>query len=227
MTTYNIAIDGPAGAGKSTIARKAAEKLGFIYVDTGAMYRAMALYLLRKGIDRNDEKAIEAACREMEISLQYCDNVQQVLLNGENVSGLIRTEEVSSMTSSISVYGPVRRKLLELQRELARTRNVIMDGRDIGTCVLPDAQTKIYLTASSHVRALRRFKELEEKGQMCNLEEIEQDIIERDYRDMHRDIAPLKQAADALVIDSSQMTIGQVVEAILEAAGKRGLEDKG
>lgn len=227
MTTYNIAIDGPAGAGKSTIARKAAEKLGFIYVDTGAMYRAMALYLLRKGIDRNDEKAIEAACREMEISLQYCDNVQQVLLNGENVSGLIRTEEVSSMTSSISVYGPVRRKLLELQRELARTRNVIMDGRDIGTCVLPDAQTKIYLTASSHVRALRRFKELEEKGQMCNLEEIEQDIIERDYRDMHRDIAPLKQAADALVIDSSQMTIGQVVEAILESAGKRGLEDKG
>lgn len=227
MTTYNIAIDGPAGAGKSTIARKAAKRLGFIYVDTGAMYRAMALYFLRKGIDRNDERAIESACPEMEISLQYCDNVQQVLLNGEDVSGLIRTEEVSSMTSSISVYGPVRQKLLELQRELARTSNVIMDGRDIGTCVLPDAQTKIYLTASSHVRALRRFKELEEKGQMCNLEEIEQDIIERDYRDMHRDIAPLKQAADALVIDSSQMTIDQVVEAILEAARQRGLELEG
>ncbi len=227
MTTYNIAIDGPAGAGKSTIARKAAKRLGFIYVDTGAMYRAMALYFLRKGIDRNDERAIESACPEMEISLQYCDNVQQVLLNGEDVSGLIRTEEVSSMTSSISVYGPVRQKLLELQRELARTSNVIMDGRDIGTCVLPDAQTKIYLTASSHVRALRRFKELEEKGQMCNLEEIEQDIIERDYRDMHRDIAPLKQAADALVIDSSQMTIDQVVEAILEAVRQRGLELEG
>ena len=225
MTTYNIAIDGPAGAGKSTIARKAAEKLGFIYVDTGAMYRAMALYLLRKGIDRNDEKAIEAACREMEISLQYCDNVQQVLLNGENVSGLIRTEEVSSMTSSISVYGPVRRKLLELQRELARTRNVIMDGRDIGTCVLPDAQTKIYLTASSHVRALRRFKELEEKGQMCNLEEIEQDIEERDYRDMHREIAPLKQAEDAVLIDSSQMTISQVIDAMTEAAKNHGLRE--
>ena len=188
MTTYNIAIDGPAGAGKSTIAKRAAKQLGFIYVDTGAMYRAMALYLLRKGIDRTDEKAIEASCLDMDISLQYENGEQKVLLNGEDVSGLIRTEEVSNMTSAISVYVPVRQKLLELQRELAQTKNVIMDGRDIGTCVLPNAQTKIYLTASSHVRAVRRFKELQEKGQMCNLEEIEQDIIERDYRDMHREI---------------------------------------
>ncbi|MCI8535249.1 MAG: (d)CMP kinase [Hungatella sp.] len=224
MTTYNIAIDGPAGAGKSTIAKRAAKQLGFIYVDTGAMYRAMALYLLRKGIDRTDEKAIEASCLDMDISLQYENGEQKVLLNGEDVSGLIRTEEVSSMTSAISVYVPVRQKLLELQRELAQTKNVIMDGRDIGTCVLPNAQTKIYLTASSHVRAVRRFKELQEKGQMCNLEEIEQDIIERDYRDMHREIAPLKQAEDAFLIDSSQMDIDQVVEAIIDTAKQQGLQ---
>lgn len=224
MTTYNIAIDGPAGAGKSTIAKRAAKQLGFIYVDTGAMYRAMALYLLRKGIDRTDEKAIEASCFDMDISLQYENGEQKVLLNGEDVTGLIRTEEVSSMTSAISVYVPVRQKLLELQRELAQTKNVIMDGRDIGTCVLPNAQTKIYLTASSHVRAVRRFKELQEKGQMCNLEEIEQDIIERDYRDMHREIAPLKQAEDALLIDSSQMNIDQVVEAIIDTAKQQGVQ---
>ncbi|MCI8838288.1 MAG: (d)CMP kinase [Hungatella sp.] len=225
MTTYNIAIDGPAGAGKSTIARKAAAKLGFIYVDTGAMYRAMALYFLRKGIDRGDEKAIEAACGEITISLEYREGVQKVFLNGEDVSGLIRTEEVSAMTSAVSVYSAVRQKLLELQRELARSENVIMDGRDIGTCVLPCAQTKIYLTAGSRVRAERRFKELEEKGEMCNLEEIEQDIIERDYRDMHRDIAPLKQAKDAVYIDSSRMSIDQVAQAIVDAARERGLED--
>ena len=225
MTTYNIAIDGPAGAGKSTIARKTAAKLGFIYVDTGAMYRAMALYFLRKGIDRGDEKAIEAACGEITISLEYREGVQKVFLNGEDVSGLIRTEEVSAMTSAVSVYSAVRQKLLELQRELARSENVIMDGRDIGTCVLPCAQTKIYLTAGSRVRAERRFKELEEKGEMCNLEEIEQDIIERDYRDMHRDIAPLKQAEDAVYIDSSRMSIDQVAQAIVDAARERGLED--
>lgn len=221
--TYNIAIDGPAGAGKSTIAKKAAQKLGFIYVDTGAMYRAMALYFLRKGIDKEDQGAIEEACKEITISLQYEDKVQQVLLNGENVSGLIRTEEVSSMTSATSVYKAVRQKLLELQRELASTSNVIMDGRDIGTCVLPKAQTKIYLTASTRVRALRRYKELTEKGERCNLEEIEQDMKERDYRDMHRDIAPLKQAEDAVLIDSSQMTADQVVDAIIETAKNRGL----
>lgn len=221
--TYNIAIDGPAGAGKSTIAKMAASELGFIYVDTGAMYRAMALYFLRKGIRKEDERAIEEACKEIEVSIQYEDGIQQVLLNGENVSGFIRTEEVSNMTSATSAYKSVRQKLLELQRQLASTSNVIMDGRDIGTCVLPDAQTKIYLTASSHVRALRRYKELVEKGEACNLEEIEQDIIQRDYRDMHREIAPLKQAQDAIYLDSSQMTIRQVVDAIVDAARKRGL----
>ncbi|MCI9359632.1 MAG: (d)CMP kinase [Hungatella sp.] len=221
--TYNIAIDGPAGAGKSTIAKTTAFELGFVYVDTGAMYRAMALYFLRQGIAKEDEKAIEEACREIEVSIRYEDGVQQVLLNGENVSGLIRTEEVSNMTSATSVYKSVRQKLLELQRRLAATSNVIMDGRDIGTCVLPDAQTKIYLTASSHVRALRRHKELLEKGETCNLEEIEQDIIERDYRDMHRDIAPLKQAEDAVFLDSSRMTIRQVVDGIINAARERGL----
>lgn len=222
--TFNIAIDGPAGAGKSTIAKKVAAKLGFIYVDTGAMYRAMALYFLRKGISRNDQASIEAALDEIEISIRYEDGAQQVILNGENVSGLIRTEEVGNMASATSVYGPVRQKLLELQRGLAQTSDVIMDGRDIGTCVLPQAQAKIYLTASSHVRALRRYKELADKGQMCNLEEIEQDIIERDYRDMHREIAPLKQAEDAVLVDSSQMDIDQVVEAIISVARERGLE---
>lgn len=221
--TYNIAIDGPAGAGKSTIAKMVASKLGFIYVDTGAMYRAMALYFLRKGIRSGEEEAIEKACKDIEVLIRYEDNVQQVFLNGENVSGLIRTEEVSNMTSATSVHKPVRQKLLELQRQLAATADVIMDGRDIGTCVLPHAQTKIYLTASSHVRALRRYKELTEKGEMCNLEEIEQDIRERDYRDMHREIAPLKQAEDAVYLDSSQMTIPQVVDAIIEAARERGL----
>lgn len=220
---YSIAIDGPAGAGKSTIARQIAKRKGYIYVDTGAMYRAMALFFLRQGIAREDEKAIEEACKEIEVSIRYEDGGQQVYLNGENVSALIRTEEVSNMTSATSVYKPVRQKLLKLQRRLAATADVIMDGRDIGTCVLPDAQTKIYLTASSHVRAQRRYKELLEKGETCNLEEIEQDIIERDYRDMHREIAPLKQAEDAVFLDSSQMTVRQVVDEIKKAAGERGL----
>jgi len=222
--TFNIAIDGPAGAGKSTIAKKVAAELGFIYVDTGAMYRAMALYFLRKGISKDDEESIAAACGEIEISIRYEEGAQQVILNGENVSGLIRTEEVGNMASASSVYSAVRQKLLELQRGLAASNNVIMDGRDIGTCILPDAQAKIYLTASSHVRALRRYKELVDKGLTCNLEEIEQDIIERDYRDMHREIAPLKQAEDAVLVDSSQMSIDQVVEAIIDVAKAGGLE---
>jgi len=223
-TSYNIAIDGPAGAGKSTIAKKAAAKLGFIYVDTGAMYRAMALYFIRHGIAKEDEAAIGDALRDIDISIRYEDGAQQVILNGENVSGLIRTEEVGNMASASSAYGAVREKLLELQRSLARSSNVIMDGRDIGTCVLPQADTKIYLTASSRVRAMRRYKELQEKGQMCNLEEIEQDIIERDYRDMHREIAPLKQAEDAVLVDTSDMDIDEVVDAIISVAVERGLE---
>ncbi len=222
-STYNIAIDGPAGAGKSTIAKLVAAKLGFIYVDTGAMYRAMAFYFLENGIQPEDETRVSAICRQIDISLRYQDGVQQVILNGRDVSGKIRTEAVGNAASVVSAYRAVRQALLALQQNLAKTSNVIMDGRDIGTCVLPHAQTKIYLTASSHVRAIRRYKELTEKGQMCNLEEIEQDIIDRDYRDMHREIAPLTQAADAVLLDSSEMTIDQVVDGIIGAARERGL----
>ena len=223
-SSYNIAIDGPAGAGKSTIARLAAARLGFVYVDTGAMYRAMGLYFIRRGIDASDEAGIAGVLDEITISIEYVDGEQQVFLNGENVSGLIRTEEVGRMASASSAYGPVRQKLLELQRGLAKVSDVIMDGRDIGTCVLPEADTKIYLTASSHVRALRRYHELCEKGHMCNLEEIEQDIIERDYRDMHREIAPLTQAADAVLVDTSELSIEEAVDAIISIAEEHGLK---
>ena len=221
--SFNVAIDGPAGAGKSTVAKSVAALKNFIYVDTGAMYRAMALYFLRQGIDKTDENAINATLDKVEITIRYENGAQQVILNGRDVSGKIRTEAVGNAASVVSAYRAVRQALLALQQNLAKTSNVIMDGRDIGTCVLPNAQTKIYLTASSHVRAVRRYKELTEKGQMCNLEEIEQDIIDRDYRDMHREIAPLTQAADAVLLDSSEMTIDQVVDGIIGAARERGL----
>lgn len=164
MGHFNIAIDGPAGAGKSTIAKLAASRLGFVYVDTGAMYRTMALYFLRLGIKAEDEKAVEAACRDVDVTIRYEDGAQQVILNGENVSGLIRTEEVGNMASAVSVYMPVRTKLVELQQRLAREADVIMDGRDIGTCVLPDAPVKIYLTASVEVRAMRAAGSFRRKG---------------------------------------------------------------
>ena len=227
MKHFNIAIDGPAGAGKSTIARRAAGQLGCVYVDTGAMYRAMALYFLRKGINPADEEAVSRTCSEAEVSIRYQDGAQQVLLNGEDVSGRIRTEEVGKTASVVSAYMPVREKLTELQKELAARENVIMDGRDIGTCVLPQAPAKIYLTASVEVRALRRFRELTEKGEACDLEEIKKDIADRDWKDMHREHAPLKQAEDAVVVDSSQMTIDQVVEAILAVAKEKGLKIAG
>ena len=212
---YNIAVDGPAGAGKSTIAKSAAEKLNFVYVDTGAMYRAMALHFLRNGIPAGDEAAVSQSAKEVDVTISYENGVQQVVLNGENVSGLIRSSEVSAMASAASVYMPVREKLVELQKNLALKENVIMDGRDIGTCVLPHADLKIYLTASSQVRAQRRYQELAAKGEECSLEEIEKDIIERDYRDMNRENSPLKQAEDAVLVDSSSMTVPQVVDRIL------------
>ena len=212
--SMNIAIDGPAGAGKSTIAKRLAKKLGFIYVDTGAMYRAMAYYFLQKHTDPSDEKAIAAMCPDVDVTIAYEGNEQQVLLNGENVNGFIRTEEVGNMASSVSVYPVVRTKLVELQRELAAKSDVIMDGRDIGTCVLPDAQVKIYLTASAKTRAQRRYEELTAKGETCDLEQIEKDIIDRDYRDMHRETSPLAQAKDAVLVDSSEMNIDEVVDAI-------------
>ena len=214
--SMNIAIDGPAGAGKSTIAKRLAKKLGFIYVDTGAMYRAMAYYFLQHNIDAKDENAIAAACPDVDVTITYENGEQQVLLNGENVNGVIRNEEVGNMASSTSVYPVVRKKLVELQRQLAKSADVIMDGRDIGTCVLPDAQVKIYLTASSATRAKRRYDELTEKGVSCDLAEIEKDIIDRDYRDMHRDTSPLRQAEDAVLVDSSEMNIDEVVDAIYQ-----------
>ncbi|MCI5741771.1 MAG: (d)CMP kinase [Lachnospiraceae bacterium] len=212
--SFNIAIDGPAGAGKSTIAKRLAKELGFIYVDTGAMYRAMALYFLRSGIAKEDEAAISKAAREVDVTIRYENGEQQVLLNGENVNGLIRKEEVGNTASVTSAYGEVRKKLVELQQQLAEQADVIMDGRDIGTVVLPKAQVKIYLTASVETRAKRRYDELTEKGQNCELKEIEQDIADRDYRDMHREISPLKQAEDAVLVDTSNMGIEEVVETI-------------
>lgn len=223
---FNIAIDGPAGAGKSTIAKTVAKKLGFIYVDTGAMYRAMALSFIRQGIGAEDEAAISAACEDADITIRYQDGAQQVLLNGEDVSGLIRTEAVGNMASATSIYPAVRAHLLDLQRGLAASADVLMDGRDIGTCILPDADAKVFLTASTKVRALRRYKELVEKGETCNLEEIEQDIIDRDQRDMNRDTAPLRQADDAVLLDSSEMSITEVVDAIIGVARSHGLAEE-
>ena len=211
----NIAIDGPAGAGKSTIARKVAERLSFIYVDTGAMYRAMALYLHRKGIDADDTETIARVCTEPGISIEYRDGEQVVLLDGENVNSFLRTQEVSDMASKSSAVPEVRKRLVELQQKLAAEQSVVMDGRDIGTVVLPDAQVKIYLTASVGVRAKRRFLELKEKGENPVLEKIEEEIAERDHRDMTRDVAPLRQADDAVLVDSSDMTIEEVTSHIL------------
>ena len=212
--SFNIAIDGPAGAGKSTIAKQLAKELSFIYVDTGAMYRSMALYFMRNGIAKEDEAAISDACKTVEVSIAYENGEQQVLLNGENVSKEIRKEEVGKMASATSVYKEVRTKLVELQQKLAADKDVIMDGRDIGTCVLPNAQVKIYLTASVETRAERRYQELKEKGAACDLEVIKKDIADRDYQDMHREISPLKQAEDAILVDSSDMGIEEVVETI-------------
>ena len=211
---FNVAIDGPAGAGKSTIAKLVAKEKGFIYVDTGAMYRAIALHLLRKGVTPDEKDRFAAECADADVTIRYVDGVQQVLLNGENISGLIRTEEVGNMASSSSVDKDVRAKLLDLQRNLAKENNVVMDGRDIGTNILPNADVKVYLTASVEERATRRFKELTEKGQECDFEKIKADIKERDERDMNREIAPLKQAEDAVLIDSSDMTIEEVKDAI-------------
>ena len=212
--SINIAIDGPAGAGKSTIAKRVAKSRGYIYVDTGAMYRAMALYLLRENIESGDGAAIEAACENADISIEYQNGEQVVLLNGENVNAFLRTEEVGNMASASSVNGKVRAKLQELQQKLAATSDVVMDGRDIGTAVLPNADVKIFLTASSLVRAKRRHAELVAKGEEADIETIEADIIERDQRDMTRELNPLTQAEDAVLVDSSYMTIDEVVACI-------------
>lgn len=213
---YNVAIDGPAGGGKSTIAKLVAKEKGYIYVDTGAMYRGLAIHFLDKGIQPQETEKVIEACKDAEVTIAYEDAVQHVYLNGKDISSRLRNEEVGNMASVTSAIPEVRKKLLELQQNLAKTQNVIMDGRDIGTCVLPHADVKVYLTASVETRAKRRYQELQEKGEDCNLEEIAHDIEERDRRDMTREIAPLKQAEDAVLVDSSDMTIAEVVKTIVD-----------
>lgn len=211
---YNVAIDGPAGAGKSTIAKLVAEEKGFIYVDTGAMYRGLAIHFLDRGIRAEETDKVIEACKDADVKIRYEEGVQQVFLNGTNITGRLRDEAVGQMTSKCSVIPEIRAKLLDLQRDLARTQDVIMDGRDIGTCVLPDADVKVYLTASVETRAKRRYDELTAKGEACDLDEIARDIKERDERDMNRETAPLRQAEDAVLVDSSDMTIEEVVKEI-------------
>ncbi|MCH5343164.1 MAG: (d)CMP kinase [Acetatifactor sp.] len=213
--SYNVAIDGPAGAGKSTIAKAVAKKMNLIYVDTGAMYRAMALFMIREQVDENDAAAISGKCQEADITIRYENGEQVVYLNGENVNAFLRTEEVGNMASVTSAQPAVRRKLVELQQVLAAKSDCIMDGRDIGTCVLPNAQVKIYLTASSEVRAKRRYDELTAKGESCDLAQIKADIEDRDHRDMTRETSPLKQAEDAILVDSSDLTVEEVIEKIM------------
>ena len=219
--SFNIAIDGPAGAGKSTVAKKVAGRLGFVYVDTGAMYRTIALYMLEHHVDVDDDKALREALGRIEIGITYENGVQQMLLNGENVSGRIRTQAVSDQASVTAVKPEVRAKLLDLQRDMARKKNVIMDGRDIGTNILPDAQLKVFLTAGSLARARRRYAELREKGEECDLDEIRREIEERDYRDSHRAEAPLRKADDAILVDTSDMDADQAADRIVSLAKER------
>lgn len=211
---YNVAVDGPAGAGKSTIAKLVAKKKGYIYVDTGAMYRGLAIHFLDHGIKAGDTEKIIEAAEHADVTIRYEDGMQQVYVNGENVTARLRSEEVGRMASATSPIPEVRAKLLELQKSLAREQDVIMDGRDIGTCVLPDADVKIFLTASVEKRAKRRYDELVEKGEQCDLKTIEEDIRKRDEQDSTRELAPLKKAEDAHLVDSSDMTIQEVVDAI-------------
>lgn len=219
--SYSVAIDGPAGAGKSTIAKMLSKEMGYIYVDTGAMYRAMAVYFSQNGIDPDNEEMINEAVKNVDIVIEYKDGAQQVILNGVNVTSLLRTEETGKMASKTSKYAAVRSKLVELQRNLAKSTDVLMDGRDIGTTVLPDAFVKIYLTASTEARAKRRYDELVEKGEECDYEEIKKDIESRDYQDMHREISPLRKADDAVLVDTSDMGIEEVINTI-----KKIIEDK-
>ena len=211
---FNIAIDGPAGAGKSTIARRTAQELSFIYVDTGALYRALAVFLVDEGVSPEDTEKVKGAVKSVKVSIAYENGEQQVLVNGKNVTDRLRAESVGNMASTISAIPAVRAALLDLQRDLAKAHDVLMDGRDIGTNVLPDAELKIYLTASVETRAERRYRDLQEKGVEKPLSEIKKEIEDRDHRDMTRAIAPLKQAEDAVYLDTSHMNIDEVVEAI-------------
>lgn len=212
----SVAIDGPGGAGKSTLARRLARELGYIYVDTGAMYRAIGLYMLRFGVLPKDAVAVQARLPEIKLELNYVQGTQAVLLNGEDVSAAIRAEEVSMAASDVAVHPAVRSFLLQQQRDMARTRNVLMDGRDIGTVVLPDATVKIYLTASAQVRAARRVAQLAEKGVKASFEEVLEDINRRDWQDIHRETAPLRQAPDAVLVDTSALDFEQSFATLLK-----------
>lgn len=215
MGYISVAIDGPSGAGKSTVARAAAARLGYVYVDTGAMYRAIGLAVCRRGISGEDAAGIAAALPEIEIRLAYQDGAQRVLLNDEDVSDAIRTPEIAHYASKVSAVPEVRQFLLDVQRDMAKKGNILMDGRDIGTVILPDAPVKIFLTASAEARAQRRFLELREKGQPVTLDEVLRDIRQRDHQDMTRAVAPLKQAEDAVLLDTSDITLEQSIEAVL------------
>lgn len=212
----SIAIDGPAGAGKSSISKGLSKRLGYIYVDTGALYRATAYTLNKNGTKPKNDNALECALKNVEVDINFIDNEQHVYVNGEDVSDKIRTPEVSMLASSYSALPAVRAFLLGLQRGLAKKHNVIMDGRDIGTVVLPDASLKIYLTAKAENRAERRYKELVEKGVKADYNEVLADIKQRDYNDMHRDVAPLKQADDAVLVDNTGNNLEQSIEQMLE-----------
>lgn len=220
---FTMAIDGPAGAGKSTIAKITGEKLGLIYIDTGAMYRAVAYYFVENNINPDDADAVKKACEAIVITIEYYDGVQQVILNGSNITPMLRNEAIGNMASRVAKLGDVREKLVSLQRDMAKKGRIVMDGRDIGTCVFPDADIKIYLTASSSVRAKRRYDELILKGQECNIDEIEKGIISRDYEDMHREISPLRQAEDAICIDTSDMGIDEVVDRLIQIYEEKNL----
>ncbi len=217
---YNIAIDGPAGAGKSTIAKMIAKQKGFVYVDTGAMYRALAVFFLKEKYDCNDEAVISDACKKAKVEIKYENGMQHVYLNGEDVTGSLRTEEVGNAASLTSKYPAVRAHLLDLQLDLADKCDVVMDGRDIGTVVLPNAQLKIYLTANSDVRAKRRCDELTQKGIECDYEQIKKDIELRDEQDKNRAVSPLKKADDAVLVDSSYMSPDEVCQTIIDMIGQ-------
>ncbi len=213
--SINVAIDGPAGAGKSTLARAAAKELGFIYVDTGALYRSVAYYAIKNNTDPHDSENVVPLLKNIRPELKYIGGEQHVFLNGKDVSGFIRTPEVSMGASAVSAIPAVRAFLFDLQKNIAAENNIIMDGRDIGTVVLPNADVKIYLTASAEVRADRRYKELAEKGMSPVYDEVLEDIKQRDYNDMHRDIAPLKQADDAVLLDTSSDSPERALERLI------------
>ena len=219
MSKINIAIDGPAGAGKSTIAKAVAERRGFLYLDTGALYRTIALYVLRKAADPKDRVKVEALLSEIKIDLEYIDGVQHVKLNGEDVSELIRTPEVSVCASEVSALAGVRAFLLDLQRSIAAEHDCVLDGRDIGTVVLPNAQNKIYLTASPEARAMRRYNEMIAKGEAVEYNDVLRDVLYRDQNDSTRANAPLKSAADAVIVDSTKLTLEETIDAIDKLIG--------